>query len=239
MQRLDLTLTSPAANLALDEALLLHAEEGAEGEVLRFWMSPQPFVVIGVGARIEREARLTACQDRGIPVLRRCSGGGTVVQGPGCLSYSLILRIPEAGPLSTVQGTNQFIMRRHAYTLSALIKGNLTVEGHTDLAVDGVKVSGNAQRRLRRHLLFHGTFLTGFDLTLITDLLPLPDRQPEYRRQRSHGDFVRNLDVAPERIRNVLLDAWEATATQAEAPMQRVAALVKERYDRREWHCRQ
>ena len=38
MQRLDLTLDSPAENLALDEALLLAAESGEiRSEVLRIW----------------------------------------------------------------------------------------------------------------------------------------------------------------------------------------------------------
>jgi len=48
MKLLDLTLPSPAENLALDEALLDAAEAGEMAdEVLRFWESPQPLVVVG------------------------------------------------------------------------------------------------------------------------------------------------------------------------------------------------
>src|SRR3990172_4115245 len=76
MRRLLLTLDTPAANLALDEALLEQAEaEGAEAEVLRLWESPQPIVVVGRSSRVELEVDQAACAARGIPILRRASGG--------------------------------------------------------------------------------------------------------------------------------------------------------------------
>ena len=47
MQLLDLTLESPAHNLALDEALLLRAvQPGVAGEVLRLWESSVPAVIL-------------------------------------------------------------------------------------------------------------------------------------------------------------------------------------------------
>src|ERR1041384_3554800 len=96
MKLLDLTLPTPAENLACDEALLDACEGGAADEVLRFWESSTPFVVVGYGNKVAREVNVAACEARGIPILRRCSGGGTVVQGPGCLSYALVLRITQA-----------------------------------------------------------------------------------------------------------------------------------------------
>lgn len=238
MQTLDLTLPSPAENLALDEALLLEAEDGAVGEMLRFWTSATPFVVVGIGGKVEQEVHLSACEARGIRVLRRCSGGGTVVQGPGCLNYSLILPIKEGGPLTSIHATNQQVMARNATALSQLVRGKVTVEGHTDLAIERIKVSGNAQRRLRNHLLFHGTFLLDFDLSLITELLPTPVLQPDYRRDRSHGGFLGNLEIDADDLKSALAHTWEATARTKGAPDKRVAQLVNERYVRREWNFR-
>ena len=92
MKLLDLTLETPAANLALDEALLETADEGADaGEVLRIWESPQPLVVVGRASRVADEVDEASCRAQGIPVLRRCSGGAAVVVGPGCLMYALVL----------------------------------------------------------------------------------------------------------------------------------------------------
>lgn len=238
MHVLDLTLPSPAKNLALDEALLHEAEAGGGEEVLRFWMSPEPFVVIGIGAKVEQEVRLPIATTQNIPVHRRCSGGGTVVQGPGCLNYSLILRILPDGPTSTITSTNSFVMKRNAAVLSEVLNRVATVEGHTDLAIEGTKVSGNAQRRLRHHLLFHGTFLLNFDLTLITTLLPTPTLQPPYRKDRAHTDFLMNLSASEETLKTALRDAWRASTETSAFPKQRVEELAAKRYDRTDWTFR-
>src|SRR5689334_4969218 len=98
MNWLDLTLSSPSLNLALDEALLDQCEEGSSDEVLRFWEPREPFVVLGYSNKVLSEVNLSYCRENNIPVLRRTSGGGTVLQGPGCLNYSLVLaseRRPE------------------------------------------------------------------------------------------------------------------------------------------------
>ena len=86
---LDLTLSTPAENLAADEALLDEREATAGEPVLRLWESPEHFVVVGYSNRVGTEVNEPACRARGIPILRRCSGGGTVLQGPGCLNYAL------------------------------------------------------------------------------------------------------------------------------------------------------
>lgn len=238
MKCLELTLASPAENLALDEALLLEAEETDGPETLRFWTSPTPFVVVGIGGKVSEEVHPQACRERGIPVLRRCSGGGTVLQGAGCLNYALILTIPASGPLATIHGANQHIMARNAMALANLTGRSVEVAGHTDLTVNGLKVSGNAQRRLRRHLLFHGTLLLHLDLGLLPALLPLPALQPDYRQGRGHPDFVQNLHVPAEEVKRSLALAWNAHSPRATVPLDRTATLVAERYGTRDWNLR-
>lgn len=91
MRLLDLTLPTPIENLALDEALLEELDEQGGEPILRFWESERPFVVLGASCRIHDDVHVKACADDGVPLLRRASGGGTVLQGPGCLSYALLL----------------------------------------------------------------------------------------------------------------------------------------------------
>ena len=119
MKVLDLNLPSPAGNLACDEALLDAAESGASGELLRFWESPEYFVVVGYANKVSSEVNVAACETRGIPILRRCSGGGTVLQGPGCLNYALVLRISEDGPTRNISAANRFIMQRNRAALES------------------------------------------------------------------------------------------------------------------------
>src|SRR4029077_14400618 len=113
MKQLDLTLPSTAENLAADEALLEWCEAGDGAEVLRFWEPHEYFVVVGYANKVATEVNVATCEAKGIPIFRRCSGGGTVVQGPGCLNYTLVLRIADDGPLPTIGTANQFIMRRN------------------------------------------------------------------------------------------------------------------------------
>ena len=69
MRHLDLTITSPAENLACDEALLDWCESGDGVECLRFWESPEPFVVVGYANKVETEVNVAACEARKIPIL--------------------------------------------------------------------------------------------------------------------------------------------------------------------------
>ncbi len=239
MTLLDLTLPTPAENLACEEALLDAAEAGASGEVLRFWESPYHFVVVGYANKVATEVNVAACKARNIPILRRCSGGGTVVQGPGCLNYSLILHIAEDGPTRTIQDANQFIMERNLEAIAAEIrnpKSEIQIAGHTDLAIGGLKFSGNSQRRRRKFLLFHGTFLLHFDLSLISELLHPPSLQPDYRQSRSHGEFVTNLNSTATAVKNALAAAWGANEPGLTIPSDAIKSLVQLKYDQRDWN---
>ncbi len=238
MQCLDLTLPSPEANLACDEALLDRCEEQQDHEILRFWESPEPFVVLGLASQRAREVDAAACAARGIPILRRCSGGGTVVQGPGCLSYSLVLRIDGNPPLERIDSTNAFIMERHRRVLAEATALPIRREGATDLAVDRRKFSGNAQRRRRRSVLFHGTFLLDFPIPLMEEIIPYPPKAPQYRRRRRHGTFLTNLRQPAARIKALLMSSWNAAAGGVEVPHAAIASLVERKYSARSWNER-
>lgn len=239
MKSLDLTLPTPAENLACDEALLEAAEHGTGDEILRFWESTTHFVAVGYADKISTEVNHAACLARGIPILRRCSGGGTVVQGPGCLNYALVLRIAEDGPTRSISAANRFIMERNRAAIARIIQhpaSNIQVRGHTDLVLDGRKFSGNAQRRRKHFLLFHGSLLLHFDLRLISELLPVPSKQPDYRAGRAHADFLMNLEVPAAQVKRSLADAWNAMDVTREIPTERVQELIATKYSAVEWN---
>ena len=236
MDLLDLTLASPAENLACDEALLDWCEAGGCDGALRFWEAAGHCVVLGYSNKAAVEVDLEACRKLGIPVLRRCTGGGAVVQGPGCLNYSLVLRI--TGALQSITETNCFVMQRHRDALQPLIKGKVQVRGHTDLAIDGRKFSGNSQRRRREFLLFHGSFLLNFDFELVERLLKFPSKQPDYRAGRSHLEFLANCGADADAIKSALVRAWNAIESQRSLPQGAIEALVRDRYSRPEWNLK-
>jgi len=244
MRHLDLTLPSPAENLACDEALLDWCESGEGAECLRFWESPEPFVVVGYANKVATEVNVAACEARKIPILRRCSGGGTVVQGPGCLNYTLVLPITKDGPLHSIAVANQFIMRRNRTAIQSLFSRPQTpdpspetaIRGHIDLAIGGRKFSGNSQRRRKHFLLFHGTFLLNFDLALIGELLLMPSKEPDYRESRKHADFLTNINVSAEKVKAALQKAWDAGSPLINPPLEQIATLSRSKYLTNEWN---
>jgi lipoate-protein ligase A len=235
MQLLNLTLSSPAENLALDEALLDAAEAGEGGEVLRLWESPAPLVVIGRSSKIAEEVELPRCRELGVPVLRRASGGAAIVAGPGCLMYGVVLNYQQRPELRMLDWAHDFVLSR---IVAALRELGLDARrcGTSDLATGDRKFSGNSLRCKRDHLLYHGTLLYNCPLELIGRLLHSPPRQPEYRAGRAHGEFVGNLPLSPGEIRAALVGGFAATRPLTAWPQQRVAELAAERYSRDDWN---
>ena len=236
MKHLDLTLPTPQENLACDDALLELCEEGFDHEILRFWEPREYFVVLGRSGKMEAEVHVDSCKENRIPILRRSSGGGTVLQGPGCLNFSLILRMLPSGPLKSISQTNTFVMNYHKEALERILGNGVEVQGTSDLTLRGLKFSGNAQRRKRHFVLFHGTFLCHFDIPLIEKFLRVPLKQPAYRKNRLHQEFLTNLCVSPSLIRSALQKAWQAGETFDDLPAHRVRELAKNRYAKDEWN---
>jgi lipoate---protein ligase len=251
MLRLDITLPTPAENLALDEALLDQAEqESSDAEFIRLWESPQPFVVLGRSSRWDREVDESACGRLQIPILRRSSGGAAIVAGPGSLMYALVLSYKIRPELRDIRRAHTFVLDRLATSLCRL---GFTVmrAGTSDLVIAGAaevhsplhnphathkKFSGNSLRAKRTHLLYHGTLLYNFDLALIETCLRPPPRQPDYRAARSHADFVTNLPATRGDLVRALKTAWPATGEIDDWPVVHVAALVEERFNQESWN---
>jgi lipoate-protein ligase A len=235
----DATFKLPAENLACDEALLDECEGSDVPGFIRFWESSSYFVVLGYGKHLEEEVFGDVCAKENAPILRRCSGGGTVLQGPGCWNYTLVLPIANWPELETISGANCSIMKRVGDAVSSITDAAIEVRGFTDLVVNGRKFSGNSQRRKRRCLLFHGAFLLDFDLAMITRTLRLPGQQPEYRAGRTHGEFVTNLSLDRSKLEEAIRTEWSVTSVFTD---DRILAateeLVRTKYSQREWNER-
>ncbi|HUY32596.1 MAG TPA: biotin/lipoate A/B protein ligase family protein [Pirellulales bacterium] len=158
-------------NMAVDEALLEHAASG--GWTLRFYAWNEP--TLSLGYFQAHSDRLTHAASRGLPLVRRASGGGAIVHDHE-LTYSLSGPAPSASSSAT-QGR---LCAVHAAWVEVLT--GLGVEAHlcqaarsTPHAVDpflcfqrrgagdvlagGIKLAGSAQRRRRGAVLQHGSVL--------------------------------------------------------------------------------
>jgi len=240
LRLLDISFSEPAENLAFDEVLLNGAESGRSDETLRFWESPELFVVLGLGQARREEVLLDACAKDGVPVMRRCTAGGCVVQGPGCLNFTLVLKYDNHPELRSICGSYTHILGLLA---AAFDRAGLAVvhEGANDLAIDVRKVSGNAQRRLKRAILHQGTLLYGLDPGLMAKYLREPGKRPAYRAERSHTDFVGHLPMDAAQLRRVASKAF-AAPSEVEPPetweVDAARDLAREKYATAAWRNR-
>jgi lipoate-protein ligase A len=238
MHLLDLTLPTPAENLALDEALLEEAEAGGQpGEILRLWESAQPLVVVGRSSRVAEEVNLEACRAAGIPVLRRCSGGAAVVAGPGCLMYAVVLSYAKHPELHVLETAHRFVLGNLKHALEGL-RPHVEMLGTSDLTLNDRKFSGNSLRCKRDFLLYHGTVLYQFDLSWISQYLGHAPRQPAYRRERPHDQFVANFPAPAAQLRAAIRRVWSAGPTLHQWPRELTRRLVHERYALDAWNLR-
>ena len=194
-------------HLAREWALFQSVEAGASGTLFRCWQAVRPVVVVGRNGHVADDVIQERCRADGVRVLRRFSGGGAVVLGPGCLNYAVVLSLASWPELTGVAAGFQLILE---HVVAALGTPGLAIAGGTDLALDGLKVSGNAQRRGRRALIHHGTLLYGFENRLATRYLKEPARQPAYRAARRHEEFIGRLPLSAGAIRERLETAWRA-----------------------------
>ena len=260
---IDTTFTTPAENLAFDEAMLEVADRDTETslerlipEVLRLWEMPTPCVVLGRASKWAEEASAIACERDSVPILRRVSGGASIVAGPGCLMYSVLLsyQIRPAWRMLDIAHSEVMTRMRQAVqnSLNSLnTPVQIDLKGTCDLTLTNRKFSGNALRCKRHWMLYHGTIMVAMPLEWITEYLFEPPRQPDYREKRVHSSFVVNLmddrkGAAKSLEFRTLLEkhiavAWNATTTSTDTWFQQevaeeAARLMQSRYSDPLWH---
>ncbi len=232
MLLLDKTMPSPQHDLALDETLLNMAERGElNSEVLRLWTASTQFVVMGRSGKVSDEVFADRLKRDGVPLLRRSSGGGTVLAGKGCEFYTLLLSLEKRPELRMIDAAHRFVMQMLVKAIRPL-EPRVEYRGICDLTIENYKFSGNSLRLRRNWLLYHGTILVDMELSGIDQLLKHPPREPDYRSQRSHADFVCNLGVDKELLRKQLACGFDVDGRidAAALPVDEVNQLAASKY---------
>ena len=172
MQFLSLSSTDPAFNLALEECLLQWLPADHPGLFL-LWQNA-PSVIVGRHQVTLDEIDSDFVRRRGLPVVRRMTGGGAVYHDLGNLNFSFM---ENAHGRKTVDFARY--LRPVCAALAELgVQASLT--GRNDLEAGGRKISGSAQSLRQGRILHHGTLLVSLDF----------------------GELVQALHVDPDKIRS-------------------------------------
>jgi len=180
---------NPFYNLALEEYYLSFVEKNIENVYLFFYENNSS-VILGKTLKVNNEVY----NHKKLPfIIRRASGGGSVVHGRGNINYGLLISLEQYPQLLNISNSYKVILKQIG---NAAYRGlPVSIEGISDICLklgnEKRKVSGNSQVRKKKWLLHHGTLLySSRILKDINNFLRPPPRQPDYRRHRSHKDFM-------------------------------------------------
>jgi lipoate---protein ligase len=174
--------TDPYFNLAAEEYLLKNMED----DCFMLWQN-EPSVIIGKHQNALAEINLSFIREKGIPVVRRISGGGTVYHDLGNLNFSFI----QKGRPGKLVDFSRFLKP----ITEVLKEMGLPAkhEGNNDIRVNGLKISGNSEHVHRNKVLHHGTLLFNTDLAVLGELLHIKQGAYKDKSVQSVRSQVANI----------------------------------------------
>lgn len=156
----------------------------------RVYPYPGRAVVLGRGSDLAVEVDAAAAAVEGVPLLRRAGGGCAVVLDPGNVVISVVL------PTEDFRDNKAWFDNITAWLITGLtaigVEGVYS-DGISDLVRDDRKIAGSCIHRRVDALYYSASLLVRPDLDRVARLLPHPPREPEYRRGRTHLEFMGSL----------------------------------------------
>ncbi|MGI6404780.1 MAG: lipoate--protein ligase [Oscillospiraceae bacterium] len=188
----------PTWNLAFEEYCLTQLTDCPE--IMLLWQNHHS-IIIGRYQNAESEVNANAVRELGVNVVRRSTGGGAVYHDLGNLNYSFIF--PESGEDLDIERICRPMIR-------ALREMGIPAElqGRNDLAIQGQKISGTAQRLEKGRMLHHGTLLFDSDLQMLQKVLRVDHAKFQSKGASSVRSRVTNIKpFLPETVS--LSDFWQ------------------------------
>ena len=147
-----------------------------------------PAIVMGISGQEHQLVCYERFKRSPIPIIRRFSGGGTVVVDENTLFITFICQ-STALP---VQPFPRPLMQWTAELYRPLFPAGLFQLQENDYACGERKWGGNAQSIIKGRWLHHSSLLWDYHSDKM-DYLLVPPKMPAYRQMRSHSDFLCRL----------------------------------------------
>ena len=210
-----------AMNMAIDEAMLL-TQNAKLQPTLRFYDWLQPAFSFGYFQRIAEEVDVAACDAHGVELVRRMTGGGTVIHGWD-VTYTIIVphgsgMIPKdiSGAYCAISDCLINGLQRLgvdvAHQIEKPIAANapnicLTNPAQYDTLINGKKIAGVSQRRNQIGVMYQGYI--ALDLPA-SDVLALASRQDGFDKVAAGKSTAINQCRPAPILRKQLEDAVAA-----------------------------
>jgi lipoate-protein ligase A len=225
----------PCFNLAFEEFVL---KNRPEGDWLILWQNANT-IVVGLNQNTAEEINPDFVRSRGITVVRRETGGGAVYHDLGNLNYSFITDLGDAEQLTIERFTAPVCRALEAMGVRA------ETTGRNDITVDGLKVSGVAQRIYRKRILHHGTLLFDSDPAMVSGALNADPAKFQSKSAKSVRSRIGNIrSFLPEdmtmkqfwdRLLNELSGEGLSRCSLAPQELEQVKELAETKYRSWDW----
>lgn len=197
--------------LRLEEKLL--RSPGAGNWCLLNDGTPERSVVLGISGKPHQLVDVRRALDDGVRVIKRFSGGGTVIVDRDTQFVTLVMNaaaVPDLAlfPRQIMEWTGTLYGGRPHGVFADMPGWQLR---ENDYVIGERKVGGNAQSISKDRWLHHTSFLWDFREETMK-YLTNPAKQPRYRANRSHSDFLAPLKT--------YLQDRNALATRIEAALE-------------------
>jgi lipoate---protein ligase len=158
----------------------------------RFFVPSFSYVVLSSSNKPELETKENFLRSKGIRVLRRKGGGGTVLLSPGCVVLTLAFYAKDVFSNGVYfRAINNLWMDSLKNAGLVLPQGQeLATRGISDIAAGQQKIAGTSVFRRKHLLVYQGSLLVNPDWELLDATLAHPSREPDYRGGRSHREFL-------------------------------------------------
>ena len=161
-----------------------------ESNQFLIWIPDNIYIVLGASNNPNNALYLENVNQDKITVLKRPSGGQTVMLTPNNIIISAIF-FDQAmlHPKDVFQHINRLIIS----SIERVGIQHLSMMGISDIAISGKKVLGSAINRSKDALLYHAVLNLSEPSSTFEKYLKHPSQEPDYRRGRSHSEFVTSL----------------------------------------------
>eukprot|EP00899_Mesostigma_viride_P020347 jgi/Mesvir1/28313/Mv04833-RA.1 len=155
-------------------------------------------VVMGISGKTDVLLNVDLVRERKIPIIKRFSGGGTVVVDKDTVFTTVVCSAEDFGDIP--QFPRPIMQWAEDLYRPAFAKCPSFLQRENDFVLGELKCGGNAQAITRRRWLQHTSFLWDYSPHSM-DLLKMPPKCPDYRKGREHGDFLCKLSsYFPSRV---------------------------------------
>jgi len=214
-------------NMAVDATLLNEVEQSESPRtIVRFYGWTIPTISLGRSQHVDKAVDIDYCRAKGIDIVRRPTGGRAVLHDDE-LTYSLVSndtdcfgdtiygnykRVSEALCLAYNRLGVPAVLAPETRKLSARANGAdppcFLSPSRYELVVEGRKIAGSAQRRLRRSFLQHGSMPITCNRLELARATRLPSPDPLDQEMAGVAEFLGERPTV-EQLRGALIRAFQ------------------------------